>query len=305
MKKGLIMDISKVQDAQLLEEIGRRFEEKTSSISEMEFLTKKLLVMNEKSQKAQEVKSQFLSLVKNEFNNPMSSLLNIARMIAKAKDIEKINTLGHLLKRELLKIDFSLKNIFAASEIEAGETANDYSRIDIEGIYKEVISYFTQIIQEKNLTITFSNTCDKEIISDSQKIYTILLNLVSNACEYSYENNEVKVFLECGETSFKLRVEDNGEGIKEEHSKDIYNRFVHFETGNTRETAGLGLGLSVARGMAEALEGLIDNIQEDKTTKFIVTLPYIDESDINISTAFGSNEFMFDNDSNEDPIVEF
>jgi len=297
------MDISKTKDDELLKEIARRFEEKASSINEMEFLTKKLLDLNEKSKNAQEVKSQFLSLVKNEFNNPMSSLLNISSMLSKTTDIKKINTLGNLLKRELLSIDFSLKNIFAASEIEAGEIGNDYSKLSIQEIFKETTSYFETLIEEKNLTISLINNCEKDFISDSQKIYLLLLNLVSNACEYSYNNKEVKVITQCDEDNFQLIVENYGEGIKEEHCKEIYNRFVHYETGNTRETAGLGLGLSVAKGMCEALSGTIDNIQSENFTKFIVTIPCIDENQIDLSTAFGSNEFMFDTDSNE--MVEF
>lgn len=299
------MDISKANDTELLKEIGRRFEEKAASIDEMEFLTKKLLDMNEKSKNTQEIKSQFLSLVKNEFNNPISSLLNIASMLETTKDITKVNTLGNLLKRELLNIDFSLKNIFAASEIEAGETANDYSKVNIKEIYEEVNLYLEQLIQDKNLTLVFENKCDRDVISDSQKIYLILLNLLSNACEYSYNNDEVKVSVECGEKNFKITVLDHGEGVEKDHFKEIYNRFTHFETGNTRETAGLGLGLSVTKGMTEALGGMVDNVQIEKTTVFIITMPYIDEKDINLSTANGSNEFMFNNDLDENEMVEF
>jgi hypothetical protein len=102
------MDLSTLSDSSLLKEIDRRFKEKQSSIEEMEFLTKKLLELNEKSKKAQEVKSQFLSLVKNEFNNPVSSLLNVADMLKKANDLEKVHIMGDLLKRDLLKMDFSL-----------------------------------------------------------------------------------------------------------------------------------------------------------------------------------------------------
>lgn len=297
------MDIAKVNDTELLNEIDRRFKEKASSIEEMEFLTKKLLEMNEKSKNAQEVKSQFLSLVKNEFNNPISSLLNISSMLTKADNISKVNTLADLLQRELLNIDFSLKNIFAASEIEAGETANDYSKIDLEEVFNEVITYHKHIIEDKNLKVSLEKNCAKDIISDSQKIYIILLNLVSNACEYSYNDSEVKVFLDCGEKSFKITVQDFGEGIKEEHTLEIYNRFTHFETGHTRETAGLGLGLSVAKGMCEALDGIIDNIQSDKATEFLINIPYVDDKKIEFSTSFGSNEFMFDDDSDE--MVEF
>ena len=298
------MDIANVNDNELLEEIGRRFKEKQSSIEEMEFLTKKLLDMNEKNQKAQEVKSQFLSLVKNEFNNPISNLLNVANMLTKVKDISKLNAMGQILRQDLIKIDFSLKNIFAASEIEAGEIANDYNHINIKEIFNEVIGYFDLLIEDKGLHVKIVNEIEDTFVSDSHKIYLILLNLLSNACEFSYPNKDVTLYVKKDENGYILILENFGEGISKDHDKEIYNRFVHFETGHTRATAGLGLGLSVARGMCEALDGKIDNIHEKEATHFIVYLPKVDESKLNLSQAFGSNEFLFD-DVEDGGMMEF
>ena len=296
------MDISTLSDNALLGEIDRRFKEKQSSIEEMEFLTKKLLELNEKSKQAQEVKSQFLSLVKNEFNNPVSSLLSVADMLGHANDISKVHTMGELLKRDLLKIDFSLKNIFAASEIEAGETANDYNRIHIQEIHDEILDYFGLIIADKNLHVRLMADCEKEFISDSHKIYLILLNLLSNACEFSYPDTTITTTFTYKDDVYEIVVENYGEGISADHNKEIYNRFVHFETGHTRETAGLGLGLSVARGMAEALDGTIDNSHVGKATLFSVKIPYVNEDEIALSEAHGANEFMFDDN---DGMMEF
>ncbi len=296
------MQISTVTDSDLLKEIGRRFEEKKSSIEEMEFMTKKLLDLNEKTKDSQEVKSQFLSLIKNEFNNPMSSLLNIANMLVKKVDDPKVLNLSSMLKDELLKLDFSLKNIFAASEIEAGETANDYSIINVEDIYNETVEYLDSIIKDKSLQVEFISNCEEKVISDSQKLEIILLNLLSNACEYSYPESKVSVTLFCDEKDYIISVEDEGEGIDKDHTKDIYNRFSHFETGKTRAIAGLGLGLSVTRGMVEALDGIIDNISKDGKTIFIIRLKKINEEYMDLSTGFGSNEFMFDD---SDGMVEF
>jgi signal transduction histidine kinase len=296
------MDISKLGDNELLSEIDRRFKEKQSSIEEMEFLTKKLLELNEKSKQAQEVKSQFLSLVKNEFNNPISSLLSVADMLGHASDISKVHTMGELLKRDLLKIDFSLKNIFAASEIEAGETANDYNRINIEELHSEILEYFSLIIADKGLHVKLDIQCEKEFISDSHKIYLILLNLLSNACEFSYANTTVTTTFTCNGSGYLIVVENFGEGISADHTKEIYNRFVHFETGHTRETAGLGLGLSVARGMAEALDGTIDNSHVGEATHFSVRIPYANKDEIALSQAHGANEFIFDDN---DGMMEF
>ena len=296
------MQISTVTDNDLLKEIGRRFEEKKSSIQEMEFMTKKLLDLNAKNENSQEVKSQFLSLIKNEFNNPMSSLLNIANMLVKKIEDPKILDLSQMMKMELLKLDFSLKNIFAASEIEAGETANDYSIVHVEDIYNEVSEYLSSIVQDKSLNLKFINNCEDKVVSDSQKLNIILLNLISNACEYSYSDSDVVVTLDSDDDNYIISVEDQGEGIKKEHTKEIYNRFSHFETGKTRATAGLGLGLSVTRAMVEAIEGMIDNISHDGKTIFVVKFKKINEEDMDLSIGIGSNEFMFDND---DGMVEF
>lgn len=296
------MQISNITDADLVQEISRRFQEKQASIQEMEFMTKKLLDLNEKNKDSQEIKSQFLSLIKNEFNNPMSSLLNISNMMLKKATDPKIENLSIMMKEELLKLDFSLKNIFAASEIEAGEIANDYTKIDFKLLVGEVIDYFSILIKEKNLTVDYINECDAQIISDSQKLNLILLNLISNACEYSYANSAVQISLESNDVEHIISVEDSGEGVYEEHTKNIYNRFAHFETGKTRARAGLGLGLSVTRGLVEALEGTIDNISKDGKTIFLVKIKKIDENSTEYSNGMGANEFMFES---ADGMVEF
>lgn len=296
------MDISQINDNELLQEIGRRFEEKKASIKEMEFMTKKLLALNEKNQEVQEVKSKFLSLIKNEFNNPMSSLLNIVNMMVKKTDDPKIQELSQMMSMELLKLDFSLKNIFSASEIEAGEIANDYSAVDIKEIFDEVASRFDYLVKEKSLILNFSNNCSEKIISDAQKLNMILLNLISNACEYSFENSEVNVIIGCNDKEYKIFVEDTGDIISHDHAKDIYKRFSHFESGVARRTAGLGLGLSVTRGMVEALEGTLDNITKGDRTIFIVSIPKVNEEQVELSQGIGSNEFIF---SDDEGMVEF
>ena len=296
------MQMTDITDSDLLAEIERRFEEKQASINEMELMTKELLELNEKNKNAQEVKSKFLSLIKNEFNNPMSSLLNIVNLMNKKAENPQIQDLSSMMKMELLRLDFSLKNIFSASEIEAGEIANDYSNVDLKEILNEVEDYFCYLIKDKSLQLNYKDNSEEVLISDSQKLEIILLNLISNACEYSYCASEINITLSSNEREYIISVEDSGEGVYEEHKSYIYNRFSHFETGKTRANAGIGLGLSVVQGMVEALNGTIENISKDEKTVFIVTLQKVDESEVNISKGIASNGFLFDD---SDGMVEF
>lgn len=284
--------LQELSDQEILNEISRRFDEKEASIKEMEFMTKKLLDMNEKTKEAEATKSKFLSLIKNEFNNPISTLLNIGKKMVEKKNQDKVETMSQMMHLELLRLDFHLKNIFSATEIEAGEIANDFSVIDIQGIYNDVLESFRYLIEEKQLTVELEMESTSTLVADAQKIYMIMLNLVSNACEFSYEGKEVHVSFKELKENFTLEVEDFGEGIFVEDSKDVYNRFTQFHKGETRPYSGLGLGLSVARALVEALDGDIDYSSEKGHTTFTVYLPKRDLEDA--STSLGSNEFMFD-----------
>lgn len=295
------MEIVDISDDILLKEIGRRFKEKSASIEEMEFLTKKLLELNEKSKETEEAKSYFLSLIKNEFNNPLSSLLLLAKKITKDVKIDRLDSIGTMMRSELTYLDFSLKNIFAASEIEHGEMGSDYARVTPEDIVDEVVEYFEHIIKEKSLTINVENSIEEKMVTDAQKLYLILLNLVSNACEYSYHNSKINIIFSQENDIYTIRIEDFGEGIYAEHAKSIYNRFYKHNTGKTRPGQGLGLGLSVVKELTESLDGSIDNFTEDDKTVFVAKIVYKDDASIAISEGLGSDEFF----NEPDGMMEF
>jgi signal transduction histidine kinase len=297
------MEIENISDQELLKEIGRRFEEKSASIAEMEFMTKKLLEMNERSKEVEAAKSYFLSLIKNEFNNPLSSLLSLSKKVTKDIDIERLDAIGSMMRSELTYLDFSLKNIFAASEIEYGEMGNDYARITPEDVTEEVIEYFEHIIKEKSLTVIVQNNIEGKMVTDGQKLYLILLNLLSNACEYSYPNAGINIIFGLENGFYTLRVEDFGEGVYAEHSKSIYNRFYKHNTGKTRPGQGLGLGLSVVKEIAESLDGSIDHFSENDKTVFFVKLALIDDTKLSLSEGLGSDEFFAE--SSDNGMMEF
>lgn len=297
------MEVTSISDTELLREIGRRFEEKSASIAEMEFMTKKLLEMNEKSKEVEAAKTYFLSLIKNEFNNPLSSLLSLSKKVNKEVNIERLDSIGSMMRSELVYLDFSLKNIFAASEIEYGEMGNAFARIVPEDVASEAMEYFEHIMKEKSLTIELFNNLEDKITTDAQKLYLILINLLSNACEYSYPDSKINVRFSDTDDYYEIRVEDYGEGIHEDHTKQIYNRFYKFNTGKTRPGQGLGLGLSVVKELAESLDGSIDHFSANDMTIFVVKLAHVSDTTLSISEGLGTDEFF--DEGSDSSMMEF
>ncbi|WP_041959161.1 sensor histidine kinase [Sulfurospirillum arsenophilum] len=286
-----------VSDAVLLEEVKRRFDQKNSTLDEMAFLTKKLYVLNEKLKEHDSIKGEFLSLIKNVFNNPLSSLLNLSSMMRKNEDTPKTQTMKQLLDMELRKLDFQLNNIFTAAEIEAGEIANYWSEIDLRLIIEEVKESFAYLIEEKALSFDIDVALDRLIVSDAKKLHTIFSNLISNACEYSFPRTHVGIKAYIRDESLCISVSNVGDVISKEYKKEIFSRFkkVGVRESKARTSVdGLGLGLSIVSSLAESLDGEVEYSSTEEETKFSICLKLQDQDKAEALMSESANEFMFD-----------
>lgn len=286
-----------VSDAVLLEEVKRRFDQKNSTLDEMEFLTKKLYVLNEKLKEHDSIKGEFLSLIKNVFNNPLSSLLNLSSMMRKNEDSPKTQTMKQLLDMELRKLDFQLNNIFTAAEIEAGEIANYWSEIDLRLVIEEVKESFAYLIEDKALSFDIDVALDRLIVSDAKKLHTIFSNLISNACEYSFPRTRVGIKGRICDESLCISVSNVGDVISKEYKKEIFSRFkkVGVRESKARTSVdGLGLGLSIVSSLAESLDGEVEYSSTEEETKFSICLKLQDQDKAEALMSESANEFMFD-----------
>ncbi|MDR1452261.1 MAG: sensor histidine kinase [Helicobacteraceae bacterium] len=268
-------EIQNINDGELIAELSRRLDEKNASIKEVEFLTKKLLSLNEKTKESESIKERFISIVINVFSNPIKSLLELSNSLIVNGDPSSI---AGRINAGLLGLDFEFSNIFAAALIENGKIESSYSNIKFGDIFQSARNALRYLIDRKNLVVTLNACEDDDFVSDERKIYTILINLLSNACEFSYPNSQVDVDLTKLEDEFVLCVADCGEGVDAQCAAQVYCRFAAFSSGKTRSRQGLGLGLSVARGFSEALCGSIDFESKKGQTVFRVRLPIAQKS---------------------------
>jgi len=288
--------IETMSDEALLEEVKRRFEQKNSSLEELEFLTKKLYELNEKLKETDSVKGEFLSLIKNVFNNPMSSLLNLSSMMQRNEDSPKTQKAKAFIETELLKLNFQLINIFTAAEIEAGQIGSYFSEVNIEALFEDVRKSFDYLINDKSLVVETDIAIKEPIISDAKKLHCILSNVLSNACEYSFRGKKVQFRAVIEDKNVIMSISNCGDVIAKEHKKEVFNRFKKVDkTTKARESVeGLGLGLSVVNALVESLDGEIDYESSEALTTFTIVLALKNKDTLASLSSDGGNEFMFD-----------
>jgi signal transduction histidine kinase len=289
-----------ITDELLIEELKLRFSEKKKSLQELEKLAAELKEVNQKLADSESLKSHFISNITNEIVNPFTSIVVLSKNILSVKegDWDKVKRMASLIYSEAFNLDFQLKNIFAAAEIEAGELFMEVSNVKVDLLIQALIDSFLPETIKKQLTIDYirQNPENEKFIFkiDSEKLKLILSNLVDNAIKFS-KNNRIIIKRWVNEDKLFISVKDFGIGISEHNQKVIFDRFKRLDSGINSLNRGHGLGLSINKALLDFLDGDIDiKSRKGEGTTFTVSIPEA-KNDPEAYSADG-NEMIFGDD---------
>lgn len=112
------------------------------------------------------------------------------------------------------------------------------------------------------------------IVADEEQLYRLVMNLVSNAIQYSYSGGEVTLILEKSASDAIIQIQDTGIGISPEEQTRIFDRFYRVNSDRSRSTGGAGLGLAIAEAIVKNHNGQIQvQSQLGKGSIFTIRLP--------------------------------
>lgn len=282
-------------DDELLEELKNRFNQQRKSLKELEYLTGKLKELNHKLEESEKLKGHFLSNIRNEIINPFASIIGLSQSIKHipSEKIEKIHSMATMIHSEAFALDFQLRNIFAAAEIEAGDLTLQYAILDVNELCNTIISSFNHEIEKKELKVNFSsNTSQISLKSDPEKLKVIISNVLSNAIKYSNKGADIDINVNSDEAFVVIGIQDYGIGIEEKSQKFIFDRFKRIDDTINSLNTGHGLGLSVAQAYLYLIGGSIDLSSEvNKGSTFTISIVNYENVD---DDSLGDDEVMFE-----------
>jgi signal transduction histidine kinase len=253
---------------------------------EIKYLCRKL-------REAEQGKSDFLSNVRNEINNPLTSIIGLTAQMMEAAAGEKISQLSKLVHQEVFQLDCQIRNILAASEIEAGEVKLLVSLIDIASFVEAQIQYLKPKSEYANASLVYINECKPGQVfsTDGSLFQTVVINVIANAIEYSHKNSPILIKSKIENGFLLLEIQDFGTGIDERLKKRIFERFHQLDNGLTKEHRGQGLGLSIVTEFVSRLGGEVTcDSAPDFGTTMSIKLPELPASSTSHdTTSFGSD----------------
>jgi len=215
------------------------------------------------AEEANKAKSIFLANMSHEIRTPLNAINGFSEILYNTIEDEKRRSQIASIRnsgRNLLRI---INDILDLSKVEAGKIVIEREPMNLIRVVGDVCSMFETTIAEKNLRLTIASDIDSALplLMDETRLRQILFNLVGNAIKFTAEGGvTVDIRHEEKENNLvdlKIQISDTGMGISEDQLEAIFEPFVQQKGQGHKYYGGTGLGLTISRRMAEAMNGEI------------------------------------------------
>jgi two-component system, sensor histidine kinase and response regulator len=214
---------------------------------------------NAKSQLRQ-VKSDFLSNISHELRTPLSVVVGFVYLLLNqvigklTEEQQKVLETVYRNSEELLEL---IDNVLWMTSLNAGDASATLEQFDLRNVVNETTKRYEKTIREKGLRLDV-RLADGEIaiVSDRAKIERVFQNVFNNAVKFTSEGEiVVNVQPSAQRNSVEIEITDTGIGIEQGKIDSIFEPFHQADNSIHRSYSGLGIGLTVARRMAELIGG--------------------------------------------------
>ena len=224
-------------------------------------LIEELEAARDKANAANDAKSNFLGVISHELRTPMNGVLGAAQLLSATRLETTQREYLSIIRNSGDNLLSLLNDILDMTKIEAGKMNFEVVDIVIDGLNKRITGPFEAQAEAKGLT--FVTTVEGEIPTvvrgDPLRVCQVVQNLLSNAVKFT-EAGEIHYLVRGHRVSdqrvrFEFVVQDSGAGIAASDLERLFMPFTQVDTSSTRRFGGTGLGLTIARRMANIMGG--------------------------------------------------
>ena len=218
---------------------------------------------------------KMLSNISHDIKTPMTVILGYLEIMQLSETLS--DEMLKKVERKAQSVMELINQFFTLSKIESGDMDIELSRVDICEICRESVLDFYELLSNKKFYVKVDMPETPIYIQGNKEaLQRILCNLISNVVRYGADGKYLGISLRDDDRNVYVDVTDKGKGIDRAFADSIFDRLFTMEDSRNRNIQGNGLGLTIAKNLAQRLGGTItlESIPHVKTT-FTVRLKKI------------------------------
>ncbi len=240
--------------------------------------SERLEARNEQLQELNRERDRLLSMVSHELRTPLTSMLAFTEVLRRRQGGDnRESNLDHLslMRKNGDHLNSLIDELLEVTDLHADEFGISKSQFMLDELVREFEESAVRIAQARNQRIRIdADSLDVEMYADRKRLLQLLMNLLSNASNYSPEHTTITLSAKQAGDRVMLTMTDQGEGIKEEDQQKLFTEFFRGNSEFARSSSGLGLGLSIVKAIVDGHKGKVSvRSQTDSGTEVTVLLP--------------------------------
>ena len=230
------------------------------------------------AESANRAKDEFLATLSHELRTPLAAILLWAGALRSGavplhdltRAIDAIVTSAESQSR-------LIEDLLDLSRLASGKLALARTVVDVGSCARAALDMVKPIAAAKSIRLEWDITRECSAFLDGTRLQQVLWNLLTNATKFTPSGGMVRLRVEAGARGIELLVSDTGEGIAPDFLPRLFEKFSHYDMGETRQHMGLGIGLSLTRQLVELHGGTIEAESEGvgRGALFRVRLPWL------------------------------
>lgn len=210
------------------------------------------------ARRAEQMRVDFVANVSHELRTPLASLTGFIETLqgpARDDPAARERFLG-IMGDQTHRMGRLVDDLLSLSRIELEEHNPPSERLDLSDLVKTVLQMLEPVAQERSVTLQANIPDDlPQIIGDGDQVEQVLRNLVENAIKYGLVGGHVQVSLAVEGHAVRMTVQDDGEGIAQDHLHRLTERFYRVDAARSRQVGGTGLGMAIVKHIVNRHRG--------------------------------------------------
>jgi len=239
--------------------LGLAFENgRVRAHAKMQQALKALATSNQELVYLNKEKNEFLGIAAHDLRNPLSVILGNAELLRILNNPEETEKLSGLIIISAERMRGLINNLLDVNMIEEGKFASNIESCDMAALTRECVEHNHASAWQKQIKIEMQATNGIYAASDKLATAQVLDNLVSNAIKYSFRHTSVHIRLYTEGKYSIVSVRDEGPGISPDDQTRLFQKFSRLSARPTGGESSTGLGLAIAKRLAEAMSGSVE-----------------------------------------------